>query len=96
MSCTFADIIYPFYTSKLKTLKGKIHELTVVLIIIIRYIYIAFLGSQTALHTVWKGGNLLNHHQCAASTWMMRWQPYCARMPTTSLLEERRQSDDGN
>ncbi len=30
-------------------------------------------------------GNLLIHHQCAASTWMMRLQPYCAeRSPHTS------------
>ncbi len=33
-----------------------------------------------------EGGNLLNHHQCAASTWMMRRQPYCARTPTTHQL----------
>jgi len=32
------------------------------------------------------GGNLLNHHQCAASTWMMRRQPYCARTLTTHQL----------
>lgn len=23
-----------------------------------------------------------NPHQCTASTWMMRWEPYCARTPT--------------
>ncbi len=39
----------------------------------------AFLGTQSTLHR----GNLLIHHQCAASTWMMRRQPYCARTPTT-------------
>ncbi len=22
-----------------------------------------------------RGGSLLNHHQCAASTWMIRWLP---------------------
>ncbi len=32
------------------------------------------------------GGDLLNHHQCAASTWMMWRQPYCARTPTTHQL----------
>ncbi len=66
-----------------------------------RHIYIiiiiccTFLSTQSALH---RGGNPLNHHQCAASTWMIRRQPYCARMPTThtSLLVERRQSDDAN
>ncbi len=30
-----------------------------------------------------EGGNLLIHHQCAASTWMMQRQPYCTRTPTT-------------
>ncbi len=36
------------------------------------HLYSTFLGTQSALHT---RGNLLNHHQCAASTWMMRRQP---------------------
>jgi len=31
-------------------------------------------------------GGISSNHQCAASTWMMRWQPYCARMPTTHQL----------
>jgi len=31
-------------------------------------------------------GNLLNYQQCAASIWMMRQQPYCARMPSTHQL----------
>ncbi len=31
-------------------------------------------------------GCLLIHHQCAASTWMMRRQPLCARTPTTHQL----------
>ncbi len=47
-------------------------------------LYSAFLGTQSALHR--RGGDLLNHHQCAASTWMMRRQPYCARTPTTHQL----------
>ncbi len=33
-----------------------------------------------------KGGDLLIHHQCAASTWMMRRQPYWARTSTTHQL----------
>ncbi len=32
------------------------------------------------------GGNLLIHHQCAASNWMMQRQPYCTRTPTTHQL----------
>ncbi len=44
------------------------------------HLYSAFLGTQSALH---RRGNLLNHHQCVASTWMMRRQPYCAKTPTT-------------
>ncbi|XDV43040.1 hypothetical protein PO909_011592 [Leuciscus waleckii] len=47
------------------------------------HLYSAFLGTQSTLHG---RGNLLNHHQCAASTWMMRQQPYCARTPTTHQL----------
>ncbi len=61
---------------------------------IISYIYIEFFCTQSDLH---RRGNLLNHHQCAASTWMMRRQPYCARTPTTHQLQvERRQSDEAN
>ncbi len=37
-------------------------------------------------------GNLLIHHQCAASTWMIAPE----RPPHTSLLVERRQSDEAN
>ncbi len=48
-------------------------------------LYSAFLETQSTLHS--KGeGDLLIHHQCAASTWMMRRQPYCARTPTTHQL----------
>ncbi len=47
------------------------------------HLYIAFWVLK-ALYI--EEGNLLNHHQCAASTWMMRRQPYCARMPTTHQL----------
>jgi len=40
------------------------------------HLYSTFLDTQS---TSLRGGNLLNHHQCAASTWMMRRQPYWAR-----------------
>ncbi len=33
------------------------------------HLYSAFLGTQSTLH---RRGNLLIHHQCAGSTWMMR------------------------
>jgi len=33
-----------------------------------------------------EGRNLLNHHQCTASYWMMRWQPYSNRTLTTHQL----------
>jgi len=36
------------------------------------HLYCAFLSTQSALH---REGNLLNHHQCAASTWIMRRLP---------------------
>ncbi len=48
----------------------------------------AFLGTQSALH---RRGNLLNHHQCAESTWMMRQQPYYHGMPipeTEKVIEK--------
>ncbi len=61
--------------------------------IIICWIYIALFWVLKALYIEW--GNLLNHHQCAASTWMMRRQPYCARTPSTHQLI-RRQSDEAN
>ncbi len=54
------------------------------IIIIICYIYIALFWVLKALYIV--RGNLLNHHQCAASTWMMRRQPDCARTPTAHQL----------
>jgi len=48
----------------------SIMTIIIIIIIIICYIYIViFLGLQSASHM--EGGNLLNHHQCAASTRMM-------------------------
>jgi len=47
------------------------------------HLYTTFLGSQSTLH---RRGNLINHHQCAASTWMVWQQLYCARTPTTQQL----------
>ncbi len=36
-------------------------------------LYYVLLYTQSVLQLC--GGSLLNHHQCAASTWMMRRQP---------------------
>ncbi len=66
--------------------------LTVQIIIIICYIYIALFWVLKALYI--EGGNLLNHHQCAASTWMMRRQPYCTRTPTTHQLTGGEETSD--
>ncbi len=55
------------------------------------HLYSAFLGTQSALH---RRRNLLKHHQCAASTWMMRRQPYCARTPTTHQLTGGEETSD--
>ncbi len=44
---------------------------------------------------VWGGGSLLNHHQCAASTWMMRRLPQdngASVLTTHQLQVERRES----
>ncbi len=43
--------------------------------------------------------NHLNHHQCAASTWMMRWQPQdngASALTTHQLQVERRESRRAN
>ncbi len=55
------------------------------------HLYSHFLGTQSTLHI---RGNHLIHHQCAASTWMSHIAP--ERPPHTSLLVERRQSDEAN
>ncbi len=49
-----------------------------------------------ALHNhVGGGGGLLNHHQCAASTWLMRWLPQdnggTSALTTHQLQVERRE-----
>ncbi len=44
---------------------------------------------------MWGGGSLLNHHQCAASTWIMRRQPQdngTSALTTHQLQVERRES----
>ncbi len=46
--------------------------------------YIALFWVLKALYI--EGWNLFNHHQCAASTWIMRQQPYCATTLTTHQL----------
>jgi len=57
----------------------------ILIIIIISYINIVLFWVLKVLY-IEGGGDLLNHHQCVASTWMMRRQPYCARTPTTHQL----------
>ncbi len=56
------------------------------IIIIICYIYISLFWVLNALYI--EGGNLHNHHQCAASTWMMRQQPYCIPPPPLAWTVE--------
>ncbi len=60
-------------------------------------LYCALLYTQSALQSC--GGSLLNHHQCAASTWMMRRQPQyngISALTTHQLQVERRESDRAN
>ncbi len=60
------------------------------------YLTLFCFSKHSKRFTLWRG-NLLINHQCAASTWMMRRQPYCPeRPPHTSLLVEMRQSDAAN
>ncbi len=49
--------------------------------------------------TIMWGGSLLNHHQCAASTWMMRRLPQdngASVLTTHQLQVERRESHRAN
>ncbi len=67
-------------------------------------LYCALLYTQSALQScvcvcVWGGGSLLNHHQCAASTWMMRWLPQdngTSALTTHQLQVETRESHRAN
>ncbi len=61
-------------------------------------LYCVLLYTQSALQSR-GGGSLLNHHQCAASTWIMRRLPQdnCASALTSQQLqEERRESHRAN
>ncbi len=70
-SQTKFPIIKPFKVTN-RTSKNK-KEQQVFIIIIFCYIYIELFLVLKSLYI--EGGNLLNHHQCPASTWMMRRQP---------------------
>ncbi len=55
-------------------------------------LYCVLLYTQSALQSC--GGGLLNHHQCVASTWMMRRQPQdngASALTTHQLQVERRE-----
>jgi len=62
---------------------------------VIHYIYYStFLSTQSASHC---RGNYFNHHQCAAPPgWCDGSHIVPERTPHTSLLVERRQSDEAN
>ncbi len=48
---------------------------------------------------MWGGGSLLNHHQCTASSWMMRRLPQdngASALTTHQLQVERRESHRAN
>ncbi len=56
-------------------------------------LYCVWLYTQSALQSC-GGGSLLNHHQCAASTWMMWRQPQdngASALTTHQLQVERRE-----
>ncbi len=60
-------------------------------------LYCVLLYTQSALQSY--SGSLLNHHQCAASTWMMRRQPQdnsASALTTHQLQVERRESHRAN
>ncbi len=58
-------------------------------------LYCVLLYTQIALQSCGGGLSLLNHHQCAASTWMMRQLPQyngASALTTHQLQVERRES----
>ncbi len=58
-------------------------------------LYCVLLYTQSALQSC-GGGGLLNHHQCVASTWMMRRQPQdngASALTTHQLQVERRERE---
>ncbi len=60
-------------------------------------LYCVLLYTRSALQSC--GGSLLNHHQWAASTWMMRWLPQdsgASALTTHQLQVERRESHRAN
>ncbi len=63
--------------------------------------YCVFSYTQSPLQSCssWWKGPLLNHHQCAASTWMMLWLPQdngASALTTHQLQVERRESHRAN
>ncbi len=69
----FVETVILVFSGFLDEYNFKRTVLIIIIIIIICYIS-AFLDTQSALYRGW-GAGLLNHHQCAASTWMMPRQP---------------------
>ncbi len=62
-------------------------------------LYCVFLYIQSVLLYNHVGWSLLNHHQCAASTWMLRWLPQdnvTSALTTHQLQVERRESHRAN
>ncbi len=62
------------------------------------YHFIVYSLTPKALYNH-EGGSLLNHYQCAASTWMMRRQPHdngASALTTHQLQEERRERHRAN
>ncbi len=61
-------------------------------------LYCVLLYTQSTLQSC-GGGSLLNHHQCAAFTWMMWWLPQdngASALTTHQLQVERRESHRAN
>ncbi len=67
---------------------------------IYKALYCVLLYTQSTLQLCGgRGGSLLNHHQCAASTWMMRRLPQdsgASALTTHQLQVERRESHRAN
>ncbi len=62
-------------------------------------LYYVLLYTQSALQSCGGGGSLLNHHQCAASTWMIRRLPQdngASALTTHHIQVETRESHRAN
>ncbi len=89
-------ILFWWSLKQIEKLKSKHFENSEVMNEWMMHLYsaIVYCCTPKALYIMWGGGSLLNHHQCAASTWMMQRLPQDSG--TSALQVERRESHRAN